>query len=44
MDRIYEGLCSIGYEMSDEEIQMKDGSHPLFKEIKKMIAEFKKEQ
>lgn len=30
LDRIYDFLCNIGYEMSDEEIQLRDGTHPLF--------------
>jgi ParB family chromosome partitioning protein len=41
---LYEGLCSIGYEMSETEKQMQDGSHPLFKEAKDLIAAFKKEK
>lgn len=30
LDRIYALLTDIGYQMSDEEQQMKDGTHPLF--------------
>lgn len=30
LDRIYALLTDIGYQMSDEEKQMQDGSHPLF--------------
>lgn len=44
LDLLYEGLCSIGYEMSEAEKQMQDGSHPLFKEAKDLIAAFKKEK
>lgn len=44
LDLLYEGLCSIGYVMSEEEKQMQDGSHPLFKEAKALIAAFKKEK
>lgn len=44
LDLLYEGLCSIGYEMSETEKQMQDGSHPLFKEAKDLIAAFKKEK
>ena len=44
LDLLYEGLCSIGYVMSDGEKQMQDGSHPLFKEAKDLIAAFKKEK
>ena len=43
LDLIYEGLTAIGYEMSEEEIQMKDGTHPLFHKVKNLIAEYKKE-
>ncbi len=32
LDMIYEILCSFGYEMSDEEKQLQDGSHELFAE------------
>lgn len=41
LNLIYEGLCSLGYEMSDEEIQMQNGTHPLFKEAKDLIDEYK---
>ena len=44
LDILYEGLVSLGYEMSDDEIQMQDGTHPLFKEAKNLIAAFKKEK
>ena len=44
LDILYEGLCSIGYEMSEAERQMQDGSHPLFKEAKNLITAFKKEK
>ncbi len=30
LDAIYDGLISLGYEMSDEEQQLRDGSHELF--------------
>jgi len=30
LDRIYAFLCDIGYEMSDEEIALQNGTHPLF--------------
>lgn len=43
LDLIYEGLTDIGYEMSDEEIQMKKGTHPLFKKAKNLVDEYKKE-
>jgi ParB family chromosome partitioning protein len=44
LDLLYEGLCSIGYEMSEEEKQIQDGSHPLLKEAKDLITAFKKEK
>ena len=44
LDLIYEGLISIGYEMSEEEIQMKDGTHPLFQKAKDLIDAYKKEE
>ena len=31
LNYLYKWLCSLGYEMSDEEIALKDGSHELFK-------------
>lgn len=30
LDALYEWLTSLGYEMSDEEKQLRDGTHPLF--------------
>lgn len=30
LDRIYQFLESLGYEMSDEEKQLQNGTHPLF--------------
>jgi len=32
LDRVYAFLCSLGYEMSDEEKAMQDGTHPVFAE------------
>ena len=43
LDLIYEGLCSIGYEMSEEEIQMKEGTHPLFRKAINLVNEYQKE-
>ena len=40
---IYDGLNSLGYDMSEEEIQMWDGSHPLFQKANDLIAEHEKE-
>ncbi len=44
LDLCYEGLRSLGYEMSDEEIQMQDGTHPLFQKVKDLIAQYQKEK
>ena len=30
LDKLYDWLISLGYEMSDEERQLRDGTHPLF--------------
>ena len=30
LDKLYDWLASLGYEMSDEERQLRDGTHPLF--------------
>lgn len=43
LDLIYEGLESLGYEMSEEEIQMQKGTHPLFKEAADLVKAYKKE-
>ena len=32
LDALYGWLCSLGYEMSDDEKMLQDGTHPLFKE------------
>lgn len=42
LDLIYEGLKSLGYEMSEEEIQMQQGTHPLYKKAQELIDAFKK--
>ena len=44
LDVVYDGLESLGYEMCEEEIQMKNGTHPLFQEAKDLITAFKKEK
>jgi len=44
LDLIYKGLESIGYEMSDEELMMQRGTHPLYQKAKELIAEYKKAQ
>ena len=43
LDLLYEGLVSLGYEMCEDELLMQSGKHPLFKEAKALIANFKKE-
>lgn len=43
LDLIYEGLISLDYEMSEEEIQMQNGTHPLFQEAKDLIQAYKEE-
>ena len=43
LDLAYEGLRSLGYEMSEEEIQMQNGTHPVFQEVKDLIAAYNKE-
>ena len=30
LDRLYDFLCGLGYQMSDEEIALRDGTHELF--------------
>lgn len=42
LDLIYKGLESIGYEMSDEELLMQGGTHPLFRKTDSLIAEYNK--
>lgn len=42
-DLIYAGLKSLGYEMSEEEIQMQEGTHPLYKKAQELVEAFKKE-
>lgn len=44
LDLIYSGLKSLGYEMSDEEKQMKDGSHPLYKRAQSLIDDYLREK
>lgn len=44
LDLLYEGLKSLGYEMSDEEIQMQTGKHPLFKEASNLVKEYCKDK
>lgn len=43
LDLIYKGLESLGYEMSDEELLMQRGTHPLYRKAKELIAEYEKE-
>lgn len=44
LDMVYELLCSLDYEMSDEEIQMQKGTHPLYKEAEDLIEAYLKEE
>ena len=44
LDLIYKGLESIGYDMSDEELLMQNGNHPLYRKADELIAEYKKAQ
>lgn len=44
LDMLYSCLGSIGYELCEEELQMKNGTHPLFEKAKKLVAEYKKGQ
>lgn len=37
LDLVYKLLCSLGYAMSDEEKQLQDGTHPLFKDAEAKI-------
>lgn len=41
-DLFYSGLKSMGYEMSEEEIQMQTGTHPLFQEAQQLVEDYKK--
>lgn len=43
LDLLYEGLVSLGYEMCEDEKLMQSGKHPLFKQAKDLIANFRKE-
>lgn len=42
LDIIYDGLNSMGYDMSEEEIQMYEGTHPLFQKAVDLIVECEK--
>lgn len=42
LDLIYKGLESVGYEMSEEELLMKGGTHPLYRKANDLIAEYNK--
>lgn len=43
LDMIYETLEALGYQMSDEEKQMRNGSHPLFEKADALMDEAKKD-
>lgn len=42
IDTIFKFLEQLGYELSDEEIQMWNGTHPLFREAQELVEAFKK--
>lgn len=44
LDLIYHGLVSLGYEMSEEEKQMKNGSHPLYTRAKFLVDDYLREK
>lgn len=44
LDLIYSGLKSLGYEMSEEEKQMKDGTHPLYRRAKFLVDDYLREK
>ena len=44
LDLIYDCLKSLDYEMSEEEVQMKDGTHPLYLKAKRLVADFLREK
>ena len=43
LDDAYDGLVSIGYEMADEEEQMRKGTHPLFKQAQQLVETCKED-
>lgn len=44
LDLIYSGLKSLGYELSDEEKQMQNGTHPLFQRAKFLVDAYLQEK
>lgn len=44
LDLIYECLKSLDYEMSEEEQQMKDGTHPLYRRAQALVNDFLQEK
>lgn len=42
MDELYDMLINLDYEMSEEEIQMRDGTHPLFTEAATLLARYER--
>ena len=44
LDLIYDCLKSLDYEMSEEEQQMKDGTHPLYRQAKALVNNFLREK
>lgn len=43
LDAVYDGLVSIGYEMCEEEEQMRKGTHPLFKKAEQLVETCKED-
>lgn len=43
LDDAYDGLVSIGYEMAEEEEQMRKGTHPLFKKAEQLVETCKED-
>lgn len=44
LDLIYNGLITLGYEMSEEETQMKEGTHPLFRKAINLVDAYLREK
>lgn len=44
LDLIYNGLITLGYEMCEEETQMKEGTHPLFRKAISLVDAYLREK
>lgn len=40
---LYQGLKSLGYEMAEEEVQLQEGKHPLFRHAQNLIEGYKED-